>query len=595
MPADTAVFPPPNVSRKTNATGQKRHSVGSISKGNLYLFPHLPTTNGDHAHPEMASRHLKFPSYDGLSEQEQQDIELPSLHGFMPPGTDPDAAEALRALYRTHCIAVIDGFRYCKEKSFYHSFTSFHGTLTVPVQKLLAYRGLAPWIKECDWLMYQKMIRFVAPLALQAMPVRVIDTFRTVAQKLGPHILNTFQHHPAHVRDARHGPAMIFASLLDRLLRVNATAHAAANILTDSTSRNQMWFDWVYCVRPTTVVETSLPGHGYTRTLQILTNEVRDLLGPLQCFKYDGMQPIFAAVADEHESEIAGQMSSHLDSSSPEGVLDRWNNFLTDLPSRFPHADARTLIHCVGAVSSAALRDITMADAKSFGYWCVTKTWVEEMLQWLAEKGGFLESTPDTMVMRPQKRTAEKAGFDVEEAEETGGAHHSTWTGYDESMNQHSQQTSPETMQRLDDTRGNSQAYQKNHHFRTNGESLSQNMSYNSNHSYDQPGLPHQTTSQDMQYGTGNPHVTYNEGTSLQQPVYEQQLPQGATSPTKIDKAPMLPPHLARETEPQDSNDDSAICLDLELPPQRTPGKLDFNAFMNTAGTASDPADVVVC
>ena len=543
----------------------------------------------------MASRHLKFPSIDGPPEHDQQEIELPSLHGFMPAGTDSDSADALRALYRTHCIAVIDGFRYCKEKTFYHSFTSFHGTLTVPVQKLLAYPGLAPWIKQCDWLMYQKMIRFVAPLALQAMPVRVIDTFRTVAQKLGPHILNTFQHLPVHVRDARHGPAMIFASLLDRLLRVNATAHAAANILTDSTSRNQMWYDWVYCVRPTTVVETSLPGSGYTRTLQILTNEIRELLGPLQCVKYEGMQPIFEATLDDHETELAHQ--TQMDSSSTEGVLDRWNNFLSDLPSRFPHANPRTLIHCVGAVSSAALRDITMADAKSFGYWCVTKTWVEEMLQWLAEKGGFLESTPDTMVMRPQKRTAEDAGFDVEEAEKTVVPHRNAWTGYEEAADHRSHQASPETMQPLHDTQGNGQLQQQNNHFHTNSESLSQPLSYghSHNHRYHQSTDSHNAVAQNMHYAASSNHGNFNEAPSMPQPAYEQQLRRAMESPPKVDKAPMIPPHMARETENQDSNDDSGICLELELPPQRTPGKLDYNAFMNTAGTASDPADVIVC
>ena len=544
----------------------------------------------------MATRHLKFPTTSGPLEHDQQEIELPSLQGFMPPGTDVDAADALRALYRTHCIAVIDGFRYCKEKTFYHSFTSFHGTLTVPVQKLLAYPGLAPWIKECDWLMYQKMIRFVAPLALQAMPVRVIDTFRTISQRLGPHILNTFQHHPEHVRDARHGPAMIFASLLDRLLRVNATAHAAANILTDSASRNQMWFDWVYCVRPTTVVETSLPGYGYTRTIRILTNEIRELLGPLQCVKYDGMQSIFAAVADDHEAEIAHQMQIQLDSSSTESVLDRWNNFLTLLPSRFPQADARTLIHCVGAVSSAALRDITMADAKSFGYWCVTKTWVEEMLQWLAEKGGFLESGPDTMVMRPQKRTAQNAGFDLDE--EIDHDHSRPWISYNEGADRRSQYESPEMMQPFDNVQNNAHFQQRNHDFRSTQNDQHQPLNGQLSGGYDQSAGSQHSMPPSGQYGPSGMMAhngNYAERSSQQHPIYEQQLRQATPPPSSASEASAIPPHIAKGTETHDSNDDSGICLDLELPPQRTPVKVDYNAFMNNSSTASDPADVVVC
>ena len=559
------------------------------------------------APPNMASRQLKFPTFSDSPDQDQQEIELPSLHGFMPKGTDSDTADALRALYRTHCIAVIDGFRYCKEKYFYHSFTSFHGTLTVPVQKLLANPGLATWIKECDWLMYQKMIRFVAPLALQAMPVRVIDTFRTISQRLGPHILSTFQHHPSHVRDARHGPAIIFASLLDRLLRVNATAHAAANILTDSNSRNQMWFDWVFCVRPTTVVETSLPGFGYTRTVQILTDEIRELLGPLSCVKYDGMQPIFAAVADDHKTEIAQQMQTQLDSSTTESVLDRWNNFLTNLPSRFPDTDARTLIHCVGAVSSAALRDITMADAKSFGYWCVTKTWVEEMLQWLAEKGGFLENKPNTMVMRPQKRTAQSAGFDFDE--ENDQIHSRPRTGYNEEAGRQTHYASPEIMQSYDGVQNNAQfSTQTGVYPSQQGDNFQQ---LNGHHV---AGYNHQDNAhsnpQEVQYGpngmiirTGN----FSSHVPHQQPLYKQQLPPQNVPPASqppINKASMLPPQLGKEVveEAQDNdqhdnnnNDDSGIGLDLELPPQRTPNRVDYNVFMNNTSTASDPADVVVC
>ncbi len=306
---------------------------------------------------------------------------------------------------------------------FWHHFTSFQGTLTVPVQKLLAHPNIASWIKECDWLMYQKMIRFVSPLALQVMPPKVTETFRNISNRLGTHILTTFQNHPQHVRDAKLGPATIFAGLIDRLLRVNATAHAAANMLTNDANRDQMWRDWVYYVKPVGVVESSLPGRGYTRTLQILTNEVRELLGPLRAVSYPGMQAIYANAASSAGLDYSQQSHHEMDDSSTSGVLDRWTTFLYDLSSRFPGIDARLLLHCVGEVGSAALRDITMAQALSFGSWWVTKVWVDEMLQWMAEKGGFLEHSPSSMEMRPQKRSAYEAGFGVNDKEpETRGS-----------------------------------------------------------------------------------------------------------------------------------------------------------------------------
>ena len=369
----------------------------------------------------MVARELKFSSREEQSFRDDEAIDLPSIHAYAPLGTDPDAADALTALYRSHCVSVIDSFRFCKEKMLWHHFTSFHGTLTVPVQKLFAHSSIAPWIKECDWLMYQRMVQFVAPLALQVVPLRVIETFRAISTKLASHISSTFQNHPQHVRDAKLGPGTIFAGLLDRLLRVNATAHAAANMLTNDANRDQMWHDWVLYVKPTKVVESSLPGLGYLRTIRLLATEIRHLLGPLRTATYVGMDPVFAeTVVDSHQNHSVYN-HSQVDGSSTEGVLDRWTSFLHTLPSLFPQADARTLLHCASAVGDAALRDITMAQALSFGSWWVTKTWVDEMLLWMAEKGGFMDHAPVTMEMRGKSDAPPEAEITIDDNSEIFG------------------------------------------------------------------------------------------------------------------------------------------------------------------------------
>ncbi len=387
--------------------------------GSLYLDPFSKIIFKGPSPGNMVRRRLKFPTDEEASCHDDLPFNLPSIQEYLPAGTDIDAADALTALYRSHCISVIDCFRFCKEKMLWHHFTSFHGTLTVPVQKLLAHPNIAPWVKECDWLMYQKMIRFVAPLALQVVPIRVIDTFRAISTKLGSHISQTFQNLPACVQDSKLGPATIFASLLDRLLRVNATAHAAANMLTNDANRDQMWHDWVVHVKPVRVVESSLPGCGYTRVLEILTSEIRNLLGPLRTTSYLGMNSAFTNNENDASTTTAQHAHAELDDSSTEGVLDRWTNFLQTLPSRFPVADARLLLHCVGEVGSAALRDITMAQAVSFGSWWVTKVWVDEMLQWLAEKGGFMEHSAQSMEMRGKGASSPDVEFPVDEASET--------------------------------------------------------------------------------------------------------------------------------------------------------------------------------
>lgn len=544
LPADTAVFPSPN----TQFTPDPPHNSMRNQKapGCLYLNHASPNIHQGPSGRNMVSRELKFPTQQEPPYAHNEPIELPSLQRYLPSGTDPDAANALIALYRTHCISVIDSFRFCKEKMFWHHFTSFHGTLTVPVQKLLAHPNIATWIKECDWLMYQKMIRFVSPLALQVMPPKVTETFRNISNKLSAHISTTFQSHPQHVRDAKLGPATIFAGLIDRLLRVNATAHAAANMLTNDANRDQMWHDWVYYVKPVSVVESSLPGRGYTRTLQILTNEVRELLGPLRAASYPGMQPIYGNAASSAGLNYPLQPHHEMDDSSTSGVLDRWTTFLYDLSSRFPGIDARLLLHCVGEVGSAALRDITMAQALSFGSWWVTKVWVDEMLQWMAEKGGFLEHSPSSMQMRPKKRSACEAGFRVndDETETRGGSR--PRTGVSDSIDAPSRYGSVDI---------------KNNFHRDLGQL--------------DPHLQHYKYSHP-------PHTTKTDGST--QDHFDEPIPQQDNKEADFE-------HVQ-------SHDDSGIGMDVvELPQHNeSKGMPDYGGFVASGvNGASDPADVVVC
>ena len=544
FPADTAVFPSPNA--QFNPEPSYKTTRNQKAPGFLYLSPTSPSIHHGPSGRNMVSRELKFPTQQEPPYAHNEPIELPSLQRYLPTGTDPDAANALLALYRTHCISVIDSFRFCKEKMFWHHYTSFHGTLTVPVQKLLAHPNIASWIKECDWLMYQKMIRFVSPLALQVMPSKVTETFRNISDRLSTHISTTFQNHPQHVRDAKLGPATVFAGLIDRLLRVNATAHAAANMLTNDANRDQMWRDWVYYVKPVSVVESSLPGRGYTRTLQILTNDVRELLGPLRAVSYTGMQQIYANAASSAGLVNSQQSHYEMDDNSTSGLLDRWTTFLYGLSSRFPGIDARLLLHSVGEVSSAALRDITMAQALSFGSWWVTKVWVDEMLQWMAEKGGFLEHSPSSMEMRPQKRSAYEAGFgeNDKESENRGDSRPRTGVSAD-----------------------------------TDAPSRYGSVDANNNVRREQ--------------GQQDSHLQHYQSSHLVPTATLDGSAQGHSDES-------VPQHVTKEPEFElmQSHDDSGIGMDVVELPRHNDSRImpDYGGFIASGvNGASDPADVVVC
>ena len=587
LPADTAEFSTLRLTFDSISPSQSPQPK-TEAHGHLFLDSNLPGVHIGPSRPNMISRRLKFSKKSGNALLDDSPIILPSLQGYLPHGTDPDAAAALKALYRSHCVSVIDCVRFCKEKSFWHHFTSFHGTLTVPVQKLFAHPSVAGWISECDWLMYQKMIQFVSPLALQVMPEVVTNAFQSIADNLGGHILSVFYNHPQHVRDAKHGPAVIFAGLLGRLLRVNAASHAAAHILGNDATRDQMWHDWVHYVKPTVIVETCLPGVGYSRCIQILSNDIRDLLSPLEMTSHSGMQQIYVTTSRDFSANFSHL--DNLDDSSTSSVLDRWVTFLHDLPSRFPNADARTLLYCVSDIGTAALRDITMATAVSFGQWTVTKVWVDEMMQWLAEKGGFLENPPKSSEMRPQKRSAFKAGLETEVHLAPG-----LRTGLNDSARGQGQQGSYEFDKSCEQEQGND-AHVRQHASFIGSQNTAAYFSFeqNNHQAPDQQGHQQPIKPQDLSESAGREQIVPSEPSSLHIQYQNQQ--QQSLDPhgnSKID--PPVLAHAMKEAQRDDPNDDSGIGLDLELPHQHTPIRLaDYGGFV-ASNTNSDPADVVVC
>ena len=338
------------------------------------------------------SQRLKFASPGDYSTNDMQEIALPKVEVYLPAGTDPDSASALTALYRSHCTSLIDALRYCREKTFFHLYGSFHGTLTMPVQKLFANPAVAPWIEECDFVMYQKMMRVVAPLTLQVAPKPVLDALRKISERLVSHIQTCFQGHPSHVVNAKVAPATLFAGLLDRELRVNLTAHAAANMLSNPANRDQMYEDWITMVRTRKVAEC-VPTRGMDDVVNLFLTELRDLLNPVGVpWEVEGSTPY-----GEMAMRTGRQQQSGIhDDSSTENVLDRWVSFLASLPGKFPYATHAEIVWCVQNVGTAVMRDLTIAQGKSFGSWWVTKCWIDEMIAFMAEQGGFMEYKTST-------------------------------------------------------------------------------------------------------------------------------------------------------------------------------------------------------
>ncbi|EJT74104.1 hypothetical protein GGTG_07952 [Gaeumannomyces tritici R3-111a-1] len=374
-----------------------RHSV--------YNMPKVSTLDELNASTQKTEMQLSLSPDTGASFKQSDPVVLPRIEPFLPSGTDPDAAKSLAALYRSHCTSLVECVRYCKEKTFFHLYTSFQGTLTMPVQKLFSNPAIAPWIEECDFVLYQRMMRILSGLTLQVVPKPVLDTIRSISERLVGHIRESFQGQPAHVVRAKEAPAALFAALLDRELRVNLTAHAAANMLSNPANRDQMYLDWITMVQTRKVAE-SIPSRAMDEVVNIMLTEIRDLLDPANV-----PWEMEALTLHGEVTARSGRQSQpiSLEEAGASSVLERWASFLRSLPDRFPYAAHTDIVWCVDRLGSAVMRDLTISQGKSFGSWWVTKCWIDEMVSFLAEQGGFLamKSTQSTAPVVDSVKTQE--------------------------------------------------------------------------------------------------------------------------------------------------------------------------------------------
>ncbi|KAJ6438671.1 sak1 [Purpureocillium lavendulum] len=388
-PTGRGSLPAPEGSRPGRRDSGESSTADSRAHS-LYNQPELGSLDTIHSTATKTTLELAFMSAEESDVKQSEPIALPAIEPYLPHGTDPDAAKSLSALYRSHCTSLVECIRYCREKTFFHLYTSFQGTLTMPVQKLLGNAALAPWIEGCDFALYQRMMSIIAGLTLQVVPKPVLDTLRNISERLVLHVRESFQGQPPHVIAAKEGPAAIFAGLLDRALRVNLTAHAAANMLSNPANRDQMYLDWITMIRARKVAEC-VPTRGMDDVVDLLVTEMRDLLDPVNVPWEVECLTVYGDVASRSGRQPDENSGAN---STGQNVLDRWVGFLQGLPERFPYASHADIVWCVERLGTAVMRDLTLAQGKSFGSWWVTKTWVDEMVMFLAEQGGFMKQKP---------------------------------------------------------------------------------------------------------------------------------------------------------------------------------------------------------
>ncbi|ERF74778.1 hypothetical protein EPUS_04947 [Endocarpon pusillum Z07020] len=392
------VYPPPPVKANGKMHCEKsnapllRISTNQMSPSLITCLPSIRSSL-----PATLTTYLGLPSSTShtspsLSQTEAK-IELPDIHEYLAGvHYDPPIVDSLSSLYRSYCIMVIDSFRFCREKPFFHHHSAFNGTMTVPVAKLLAEPRVASWIQECDIRMYKKMIRYIAPLVTQVVPEPVWSMFDRVSTKLVSHLVSAFEEKcPAHVVAAKVVPATRFCNLLKKLARVNQAANNVAPLLSDETTRSQMWADMVTLVSPDRLLDESMPSpECWTAVEWCLRNEMRALLTP---FDEEALRPIEAQDSTEWSQYFAN--TAILGKSSPtqptsESSLDRWIQWLEKLPEMFEGHHPQCIIDWHTRFWDSILTQFGMGGAQSYQAWWFLKAFLSSMLGWMTQMEGLL-------------------------------------------------------------------------------------------------------------------------------------------------------------------------------------------------------------
>lgn len=324
-----------------------------------------------------------------------ESLQLPSIHQYLSLGTDADVADALSTLYRSHCISVIDSFRFCKEKNLYRHFSSLAGTLTVPVHRLFIDPEIAPWIEECDWVMYQKMIAFVAPLTTQVVPENVLRSLESISKTLVGHIHSTLKTYPEYLMQSRSLPAQIFSYLLRRFLDVNQSANAAAAWLCHVDNRDKMWEEFAAYVSAEDIVTKSMiPQCSMDSVTSILETRVQELLASIVLPPSQVETGQSGLSAGQEMTHPGQQGSTPMQEQGESPFPEKWVSLIVQLLSIYKFHRTQCIIDRAEALWCAVLHRLTLSGAQSFSAWWMSKVFFMEMLYWQAEKEGFMSMSP---------------------------------------------------------------------------------------------------------------------------------------------------------------------------------------------------------
>lgn len=289
-------------------------------------------------------------------------LSLPVLSQYLPPRfDDADTAETLSSLYQVHCNAVFECVRYMQVDKLFALLPQFACAFTSPLFKLLLAEETLEWVHECDAAMYRTVLRMLARLHLQVVPVEIMTPLRAIANEYVANLAHALTpKFPPPFVHTRLAAARRFVRLLERLVRCIDFGAEAALVL--ERDRRVLVSEWRR-LDHRGIVRSEAPCHGENEDLITV---LLALLIP-RLLEEDGV------------------------------TLASLSGFIDELPGRFPKANPWLFTLVALNILTACMRHMSI-DAEGFRPWWRLRSWVDEHVAWGFELGGFLYDEYDRIL-----------------------------------------------------------------------------------------------------------------------------------------------------------------------------------------------------
>ncbi|ODV82043.1 uncharacterized protein CANTADRAFT_27843, partial [Suhomyces tanzawaensis NRRL Y-17324] len=299
-------------------------------------------------------------------------LQLPSIYPYLPRDIDYDIADTLYSLYKVHINSLFESLRYMQMKKLFSSFNNFNCTLTAPVFKLYTHESIIEWVKQCDLVMYKRMIRMLSKLQLQyQIPPEVLTQLKQISggyvQALSNNLINNKVTKNFIIMKLK--LAKNFVNFLNRLIKIIETGQSAAKILNDPNEKKSMVDDWM-----------KLDIH------EIISREIpcgeKNIEVLLQILNHDLLHMLtgsFTSSHDAEENDVSNEMMMQI------------SNYISELPGKFNNINPRLFILLTSNLLTTCLREISLSSGQGFGAWWIVRCWIDEFLSWRFELGGLFQ------------------------------------------------------------------------------------------------------------------------------------------------------------------------------------------------------------